>query len=487
LAQLTTGAFTTVLTLYLARALGPEAYGVFALALGIGSVAGLVADFGIAQSASRYLAESRSDHAKVAALLGDAFRLKLATAALAPGLLFATAGPIASAFHQPALTWPIRGIAVSLFANSIFSLFIGAFIALRQLAVNLRLIFIESLAETVGSIALVAGGAGATGAAFGRAVGYFMGALIAGALVVRLLGRSSLRLLGPGSGRIREIARYAAPLFITESAYTLYAQVDILIIGALLSTAAVGLFSAPLRLAVPLAYPGQALANSVAPRQVRSGREPGSVAVFQSSLRWLILCQAASIAPLVVWADPIVHLLYGAGFRESANVLRILAFYIFLGGPSVLISTTVNYLGRAAWRIPIVLFALFVNVALDVSLIPAIGVSGAAIGTGTAYGLYVPAHFWICHRELGLDLRRLATTLLRALSAAVLMGCVLYSFGTQSLSVEAWLGGGAAGVLAFCLALVLTREITSNEIREARRLGGAAIARLALPVSSARK
>ena len=71
-AQLTTGAFTAVLMLYLVRALGPDAFGVFALALGIGSVARLAADVGISQSVARFLAESRGDRAGVAALLGAA-------------------------------------------------------------------------------------------------------------------------------------------------------------------------------------------------------------------------------------------------------------------------------------------------------------------------------------------------------------------------------------------------------------------------------
>jgi O-antigen/teichoic acid export membrane protein len=474
LAQLATGVFTTILTLYLARALGPDAYGVFALALGVGAIAGLIADAGIVESSSRFVAESRGDPVAVAALLRDAFRLKVATALILPGALFALAGPISGAFDQPDLTWPIRGIAVSLFANSIFTLYIGTFIALGRLGVNLRLIFLESLAETVGSIALVAAGAGATGAAFGRAIGYFVGALIAGAVVIRLFGRTSLRLVGRGGGRAKEIARYAFPLLITDSAYTLYAQVDVLIIGSLLSTKGVGVFSAPLRLAAPLGYVGRAFTNTVAPRQVKSRREPGSVQAFQTGLRWLILYQAALLAPLVVWAEPIVRLLYGEEFRESTNVLRVLAFYIFLGGPSILISTTVNYLGRAVWRIPIVLFCLLVNVALDLSLIPAIGVLGAAIGTGVAYGLYVPAHLWICHRELRFELRKLAVTVLRALTAAALMGCVLYAVGTHSLSAGAWVG-----ILTFCLALALTREVTWTEIQGARRFGIAAVERVA--------
>jgi O-antigen/teichoic acid export membrane protein len=480
LAQITTGLFTTVLTLYLLRALGPDGYGVFALALGIGAVVGLIADFGIPYSVSRFLAESRHDHERVVSLLSDALRLKLASAALLTGVLFALAGPLAAAYDNPALTWPIRGIALSLFASSIFSLYTSAFIALAHVSVNLRLTFLESLVETVASILLVALGAGAVGAALGRTIGYAFGALAAMVIVGRLFTSSSIRPFGRGSGRTREIAVYAAPLFITEGVYTIYAQVDVLIIGALLGTTAVGLFSAPFRLTVPLGYVGQSLANSVAPRLAHRGREAGSVKAFQSSLRGLIVYQSILLAPLIVWAGPIVNLLLGSQYRASADVLRVLSLYIFFDGPSRLISTTVNYLGRAASRIPIVLFSLGFNVALDLILIPSIGVVGAAVGTSLAISLlYVPAHLRVCRQELDLELVPIAATLTRALVSAALMASVLYAVGTESLSAAQWILGGAAGVVVFCAGLVLTGEITRSDIRKGRRAMMANLSQLA--------
>jgi O-antigen/teichoic acid export membrane protein len=478
LGQLTTGVFTTVLTLYLGRVLGPDGYGVFALALSVGVIVGLAAELGIPHSVSRFLAESRGDRGAVATLLADALRLKLATAAAVTGVLFAAAGPIASLYDEPALAWPLRGIAMSLFAESILTLYAASFIALGRIAVNVRLVFFESLVETAASIALVAAGAGAVGATFGRAIGYLFGAALAVGVVVRLLGPGAVRPFARGSGHTREIVRYALPLSVTNAAYTLYAQIDVIIIGALLDTTAVGLFSAPLRLSVPLAYLGQSLANSVSPRQAKGARESG-VAALQTSLRWLIVFQALLVAPVIVWAGPIVGLLLGSQYRGSVDVLRVLSLFIYLDGLSRLISTTVNYLGRAARRIPIVLAALALNTAIDLALLPRIGVVGAAIGTGVAYSLYVPAHFRICVQELDLDLRALAATLVRALAAAALMGLVLFAVGTRTLSLAEWLLGAAGGGLAFCAGLVLTGEVTPTELRHGRRVVRANLARIA--------
>jgi O-antigen/teichoic acid export membrane protein len=477
LGQITTGVFTSVLMLYLVRALGPDRFGVFSLSVGIGQIAQLVADFGIVFSVARFVAASRGDHKLTIAFLADGLRLKLVAALVVAAALFALAGPIAAAYGNDALTWPLRGVAVSVFGTSIMALYLNVFMALARNALGLRVIFLESMVETGASIALVALGAGAAGAAIGRATGYLLGAGVATAIVIRIFGRAALRVVG-GGRRTREIARYAVPLFVTNSGYTLFSQVDVLIIGALLGTTAVGVFSAPLQLVVPLSYIGQSVANSVSPRQAQGSDDQSSVMAFQTSVRWLVIYQSILLAPVIVWAEPIVRLLFGPEFHESANVLRLLSVFIFLRGLGPVITTTVNYLGRAARRVPVVLAALAVNTVIDLALLPWIGVVGAAIGTGVGYLIYVPAHFRICRQELHLPTRPLALTLLRSTGAAVVMAAVLLAVGTRSLSVADWLLGGAVGALVFGAALVVTGEISGSEIRRGRRAMMANVSRL---------
>ena len=128
--------------------------------------------------------------------------------------------------------------------------------------------------------------------------------------------------------------------------------------------------------------------------------------------------------------------------------------------------------------------ALAVNVAVDLALVPTIGVVGAAVGSSAAYALYVPAHLRICRRELGVPLRPLALTLARALVAAAAMGLVLVAVGTESLSFAEWILGGAAGTLVFCVALVLTGEIRPQELRRGREAARTVVSRIATGVRS---
>jgi len=464
LAQVTTSVFTAVLTLYLVRALEPSGFGLFALALTIGGICLLLADAGMSNSAARFIAERRDNPGAIAQLFSDALRLKLVLGGLVALALVALAEPIAAAYGHPELTWPLRGIALAVLANALLLLCLQTFIATGRLRSNLRVIFLESAMESTASITLVALGGGATGAAFGRAIGYGFGALIAALAVRSLYGNLAFRLRG-SMRRARELLTYAGPLFVTNSAYTLYSSVDVLLIGALLNAAAVGLFSAPMRLMVVLGLVGIAVSNAVAPRLALSDSGHRDVASFRTSLRLLMIFQAALVAPVVVWAEPVIVLLLGADYRESADVLRLLAPFMFLAGISPLISNAVDYLGRAARRIPIVFSALVINAVIDVTLIPIIGVEAGAIGTSVAYMVYVPGHMWLCRQVIDVPLRPLGATLARVLAAAAAMAAVLLASGTRELSAGEWIFGVLGGTAAFCVVLVLSREVSLAELR----------------------
>jgi O-antigen/teichoic acid export membrane protein len=310
-------------------------------------------------------------------------------------------------------------------------------------------------------------GAGASGAAFGRAIGYGVGAAIAAATALRLLGRLSGAVWpdARGAGFTRRILRYALPLFVLDGLYGLYMRIDVLLVGALLNTTAVGVFSAPKRLVPTLEGIGLAVANSVAPRQARSDRGP-RVDAFTSAIRWLVILHAALAAPLVVWADPIADLLFGSDYAGSADVLRWLAPYVLLSGINPLVSNTVNFLGYAGQRVPIAFAALGVTVAVNLLLLRRVGVEAAAIATSVGLWVYVPAHLRICWRALAFPLRPVCSTFLRSLAAAAAMaGMLVVVGGTETVSVGRALLGAPLGLVAFGAVLVLTREVSPTNPR----------------------
>lgn len=468
--QLSSAFFTAALTLYLVRALGPGDYGVFALAIGIGTVVILLSDFGITPSAERFIAEHPHDDRAVAAVLADAFKLKLAIAAGASILLAALAGSIADAYGNPALTWPLRAVAVAVFGQSMLLLYRGSYIALRRVAVTWRITVFESIVETATSVALVVAGAGAAGAAWGRAVGYVFGAALAIALTVRLFGSGTISLRARERSRKLQIVKYASALLVVTAAFTLFEQIDVLLIGAIVGTKAVGIYEAPLRLVNFLGYAGQAMAFGVAPRLARAGTTRPNVESFERGLRLLVIVQAALLAPLLVWAGPIVEVVLGSEYAGSAAVLRALAPFAFMLGIGTLVTLSVNFLGDARRRVPLAIGALVLNLVIDLILIPKIGIVGGAIGTDVAFLLYVLGHLWICKRELDFATKPFVATTLRCLIAAAIMALPLLAIGTSALSALELVGGMVVATLLYLGALWATREVSRADLSMASEL-----------------
>jgi O-antigen/teichoic acid export membrane protein len=459
-------AIAAVLTLYLIRALSPHGYGLYTLALAVGALFALVMDLGVSSSVGRFVAERRGDRRAIADYVADALRLKLAVAGVAGIALFAAAGAIASLYGKPGLTWPLRGIALALVGGAIMQLFAAVLIAQARMAANMVMALTQSVAFLAAALALVSAGAGASGAAFGRAIGYGVAALVGSVLVARLFGRRALA-IGSSKGRTRQIAAYAGVLAVVEGAYLFFDQLDALLIGAYLSAASVGLFQAAYGLTLFMHYPAGVVATSVAPR-VASHQEHGSdTRAFMQATRFLILGYAALLAPLIVWAEPIVRLLLGSSYGHSASVLRAFAPYVFLGGVGSFLSASANYLGQARKRLPVAFAAVAINLVVDVILIPRIGIVAGAIGTDLGIGVYVPLHLWICARALGLPLRPLGPPLVRSLLAAAAMAGVLLAAGTSHLSLADWFLGGAGAVAAYLGVLFLLRELTPGDARAA--------------------
>lgn len=467
--QIVGAVFTAILVIFLTRKLGTQGYGLLSLALGVAGLAVLPSDFGVSYSVVRFVADHRSERSRLQEVLADALRLKLAAAILVSALLFGLASPIAGWYHLPALAWPVRAISISLFGQSMM-MTNSVFTALGRVDLQLRTVLVESAVQCTAALGLVIAGAGVAGAAFGWAVGYVTGGAMTVLLLARFLGSSILPRTPRLGAEARRIGGYAGVLLIVEGTFTIFNQVDVLIIGAYLGASAVGIFSAPTRLIAFLTYPAAAISSGVAPRM--SLRAPGgpNIRAFKVGLRLMFIVQSAMVAVTLGWAGLMVHLGLGSQYARSVDVLRALAPFVFLNGFGFLVSVSANFLGEASSRLPVAVATVLTNIALDLLLVPRLGVMGGAVGTDAAYLLYAPAHLLICRRVLGISLRPAVLTFARvALAGSLMTGALLY-FGdsTAVTAIPRTALGGVVGLAIFLLTLYLSGEVTGEDLRALR-------------------
>lgn len=431
------GAVTACLTIFLVRSLGPSEYGIFALALSVGTLAAFVGDWGLTPATARFVAERRGDRAGSMAVIATAVWAKVALASGSALLLVVLAAPIERAYDAPGLAWAVRTIALVVIGQGFVSLFTTVLAALDRPTTRLAVVAGESASEALASVALVVAFGGATAAAAGRATGFLAGGAVGAVLVwwsVRGPSRPAARFRG------RELAGYAKALLIVDGAFLLFDRIDVLLIGALLDEAAVGAFDAPLRIIVVAEYLGWAVTLAVAPRM--AGRpEARDTLLLERSLAWLAVFYVGVTAVLAAWAAPIVAVALGDEYGESVLVLRVLASVTLLIGLAQLVSGAINYAGHGRRRVPIAIACLLLNAALDLMLIPRMGIVAGALATNVALFCYLAAHLVLAQRTLGLSLRPLASSLWRGLVAGAVMTLGLLALQHDGLGlIEALIG-----------------------------------------------
>ncbi len=475
LAQMVGAVLTAVLTIFLGRTLSAEQYGSLTFAFGVLVIATLFADLGISSSTGRYMAERRNDPAAAARVFRTGMRLKVRVGVVASVALFALAGPICNAFGTSAAAWPLRGLAVSLLAQSVFLLLLAAFIAIGKIKYNVVLATVESVAELIASVVLVLLGAAATGAAFGNAIGFTVGLIVG--LIVAKRGIGSLReskkqqsepslhlIVSP-----RQILSYARPLLFVDAAFRVFASIDVLLIAALVGGGApVAAFGISMRLSAFLDYPAAAVGSAVAPRFALRDERENNVSLMSESLRYLLILQMLITAPLIIWSEAIVNLIFGTKYPEAPEVLQAFAPFVYLSGIAQITTLAVNYLGEARRRVPIAVAMLATNITVDVILLPKIGIVAGAIGTSAAYAVWVPAHLWLLRGHVGLRLRPLLVTALRTCLAGAAMVGVLAALGTGEVPWPLMLAGLVAGPTVYLAALFAVRELTLGDFAAIR-------------------
>jgi O-antigen/teichoic acid export membrane protein len=460
--------FAGALTVFLVRNLSPNDYGVYALALSVGGLLLLPADFGVSGRTARLITERRVDMAAVAAVIRPAIRLKAVGTGVVATLLIILAEPIADAYDASSLKVALWIVALAIVVQGFMVFFSVALEALGRNSIGFRLTFGESAVQFSAALALVQIGAGASGALGGRAIGYGFGAALGAILLLGILRREPPE-VGPGSGATSEqTARQVGTIFVIEAAFAAFGFLDILMIGAFLDATDAGAFSAPALLIALTGVVAFALAIGLGPWLANDRDAPPDPSALYVALRIILGFQFMIAVATAVWAPSIVDIAFGSDYGQSVDVLRALGPFVVLLSIGLFLAVSVGYLGETKRRIPLALGAVAVNVLINAILIPSIGIVGCAIGTNVALLIVLVGHLTIIRRLIDLPLRRLGLSLARVSLASLAMAAVLIAFGTGKLSVPVVLIGGTLAVAAYLAVLMATGELNRSQLRTAR-------------------
>jgi O-antigen/teichoic acid export membrane protein len=372
-----------LVSLLVARALGPDDFGLLSFAVTIALFAAAMASLGSDGILVRELVQARDQPATLgsaAALRFVAGLLGLATAVLAATLV----RPGDSTLRTLTL---ILGIAAPLGTSQVIDLWFQA----RQHPRDAVLARIGAFGIAAGlRIGMVLSNAPLSAIAWALAGEAVFGAVAVVGVYRRAGGQLQTWRFSHVQARI--LLRDGLPLLAASLLVTLYLRIDQLMIGWYLGDAPLGIYSAAVRLAEPWA---------LLPTTVIAAALPGLVALrdndpaaFEGRIRRLyaaITAYGYGIGLLAtLLAGPIVPLLLGPAFAEAVPSVIILTWASLF---AALGSARGAYLTAMGWthlHTPTVALGALTNLGLNAWLIPAYGLAGAAVASLVAY--WVAAH-----------------------------------------------------------------------------------------------
>jgi O-antigen/teichoic acid export membrane protein len=263
----------------------------------------------------------------------------------------------------------------------------------------------------------------------------------------------------------------ALPLGIAEVLRRLTWQVGKLLLAALGTPVAVGLFSAAYKFLEAMNPFTVNLTLPLFPVFSRLARISSAKLfdAYEQSLKFLYVMGVPVGVILFVLSDRIVTLCFGAAYREASQVLRILAPVVILLLPTSVYGYVFTALGRQRLYMGCAVVALLTNIGLDLLLIPFYSCIGAAVGSLVAEAVLFLSGLVMLQR-LGSPLAGINLIWRPCLAALALGSCCWWA---KDMVLAGVLVGIVGGLAAYAGVLLLLQTFTRQEaalMKQAMRL-----------------
>ena len=414
------------LTVALARYLGPGSYGIFAFALAFVALFRVFFDFGLNTVVTREVARYRD---QTACFFTNSIFME---AILSIGFILVI-WMVLQYFGYPAAT----SVVVLLLATGTAVMVIGELSLAVFTAYEMRVY--EAVTKIIGDLFyLILGFVGIylqmplIQIVMLLVVSFLIKTLMGYLLMVRVIG-SSWGELDPK--RWRPMLRLAMPFALAGLFFTLYFNIDMTMLSYMKGDEQVGFYAVAYRFITMLVVFPQAFLSTILPVFARLHVESKDTLVYahEKSVRYLLMIAVPISFGTTLIAGQLVTGLFGEAYVESVIALQILIWagaliFITLCGATTLGSIDKQHLCASSLMI-----CVFVNIGLNMILIPQYSYIGAA----TATVITEVVLFSLYYSHLGNNGLRVGylNLLARPLLASVVMAAVIY---VLSLALFGW-------------------------------------------------
>jgi O-antigen/teichoic acid export membrane protein len=280
------------------------------------------------------------------------------------------------------------------------------------------------------------------------ALPYLPAALLAWLWLTTLAARRAGAPVAPrDQGGMRgEFWRYTWPQTFTVIAQIALQRAGIVLVAALSGPAQAAVFTAATRFLIVGQLANASLGTTLQPQlgeRLALGDRAGAQTLFETATAWLVLIAWPLYLLCAVFAGPMMAV-FGRGYGGGTGAILVLTGAMLVASAAGMVNMVLSMAGRTSWNLITTMLGLAANLALNVLLIPHLGVLGAAIAWAVALLVNNVVPLTLIFWSLRIHPYGAATLIAAALAA--------FCFGALPLLGRAALGDGYA-VLVTATAL----------------------------------
>jgi O-antigen/teichoic acid export membrane protein len=442
----------------LARKLGPAEFGALYFGSTVVGLGFIFVDWGQTSAISLQVARDRS---RTAGLVGTSVVLKLVFSVLAAAALTALG------FLQGYSTLEWLAVVFYLLTSFAATLQATGTAVLRGLELTEQV----SAVAVAGVFVTSALGIGIVLAGFGlRGV---LWSILAGGLFSLIVTAELVRRQKIGAPRfstaiVRVLAGQGTIFLAYNVVLAAQPYIDSAMLARLAPPAAMGWHAATRRITGLLLLPGISVGYSLYPTLVRLQKEAPERAVemMRTALKRLVLLGMPATLGAILFAQPVVELIYGANYQGAARNLQAFAPWLVLVYFSIVIGNALFALERVMKWTAVQALCLVISAAFDAPLIHffqdrfANGAIGISVSNIISEVLMVTLGAALLPRTM------LSGGLARATAQALIAGGAMVATGLALNHLPAVIGA-MASMIAYLITLFLVRGFTREDVRAA--------------------
>jgi len=379
--QILQGFFAMLGGILVARVLGPSGKGTISVLAALGSMAVLLASFGVHTSSIYFLGRFKSDR--------DAIISNNYVFGAIGGLVAAVGLALVGLVFERAL---LNGIGLGLLLLYVFFVPFNYFNEFaRRTVLGEGRIAAYNLPELVTGSGLLFG-TGAMILIFGRHVAPLLAmrvgteALVTTVLVVYLhkVVRFHFR---PSMQLLREQVKYGIRNYASSLLWVVLLQSDLVLCNHFLGSKPTGIYSVAVSLGLPVTLLASVVGTLTFQRVSSNDIRPNRVANTNRVMRVLVVITAVSTIAMAGLASLMVPLIYGARFGGASQALLLLLPGLFALTLETVLMNSLAGEGSPSivYRAPVV--GVVVNLGANLFVIPRWGINGAAVTSTVGYSI----------------------------------------------------------------------------------------------------